>query len=151
MKVLSVRQPWAEALFLGSDRKTVENRTWSTAFRGDVAVHASKVVDAQALRALTGLFDGDMLATSAVVGVVELVDVHVQQSQGCLDNDCSWNTWAEFSSAPEKPIFHWVLRNPRRFRIPVPASGSLGLWEAKYSLPMEIREQLDLITKEQAR
>lgn len=40
MKALSLRQPWAWAVLnLG---KHVENRRWSTVFRGDFLIHASK-------------------------------------------------------------------------------------------------------------
>lgn len=38
MKALSIRQPWAFAIVFGF--KPVENRTWRTAFRGPVLIHA---------------------------------------------------------------------------------------------------------------
>jgi hypothetical protein len=40
MKALSIRQPWAWLVVNGI--KTVENRTWSTDFRGRVLVHAGQ-------------------------------------------------------------------------------------------------------------
>ena len=40
MKALSVRQPWAWLIVNGL--KDIENRTWSTKFRGRVLIHASK-------------------------------------------------------------------------------------------------------------
>ena len=40
---LSVRQPWAWLIVNG--HKTVENRTWSTGFRGRLLVHAGKTLD----------------------------------------------------------------------------------------------------------
>lgn len=40
MKALSIRQPWAWLIVHGF--KDIENRTWSTRFRGRVLVHASK-------------------------------------------------------------------------------------------------------------
>ncbi len=40
MKALSLRQPWAHAvLYYG---KTLENRRWSTTFRGEFLIHAAK-------------------------------------------------------------------------------------------------------------
>ncbi len=40
MKILSLRQPWAHAvLYFG---KTLENRRWSTRFRGEFLIHAAK-------------------------------------------------------------------------------------------------------------
>ncbi len=44
IKTLSVRQPWAWALFHG---KPVENRTWFTDHRGLTLIHASKTFDHQ--------------------------------------------------------------------------------------------------------
>lgn len=39
-QVLSVRQPWAWLIVNG--HKDIENRTWSTKFRGRILIHASK-------------------------------------------------------------------------------------------------------------
>lgn len=41
MKILSVWGPWAQLLVLGI--KDVENRSWFTAYRGPLAIHASKI------------------------------------------------------------------------------------------------------------
>ena len=40
MKVLTVRQPWASLISLGV--KQIETRSWSTSFRGPLAIHAGK-------------------------------------------------------------------------------------------------------------
>ena len=40
MKALSLRQPWAWAVVHGG--KTIENRRWSTRFRGRFLIHAAK-------------------------------------------------------------------------------------------------------------
>ena len=40
MKALSIRQPWAWLIIKG--HKDIENRSWPTAFRGRVLVHAAK-------------------------------------------------------------------------------------------------------------
>lgn len=43
MKALSLKQPWAWAVIsLGKD---IENRTWSTSYRGRFLIHASKSFD----------------------------------------------------------------------------------------------------------
>lgn len=44
---LSVRQPWAWLIVNG--HKPVENRSWSTAFRGRLLIHAGKTLDASYL------------------------------------------------------------------------------------------------------
>ena len=40
MKALSLRQPWAWAVVFAG--KTIENRRWSTPFRGEFFIHAAK-------------------------------------------------------------------------------------------------------------
>ena len=48
MKVLSLKQPWAELILLG--RKTIEVRKWNTAFRGEFLIHASGNTDEEAMK-----------------------------------------------------------------------------------------------------
>jgi hypothetical protein len=43
MKCISLKQPYAEMLTMG--KKIVECRKWSTKFRGDFLIHASRNVD----------------------------------------------------------------------------------------------------------
>lgn len=40
MKALTIRQPWASLIALGV--KTIETRSWSTSYRGPLAIHAGK-------------------------------------------------------------------------------------------------------------
>jgi len=40
MKALSLWQPWASAIALGSKR--IETRGWATSYRGPLAIHAAK-------------------------------------------------------------------------------------------------------------
>jgi hypothetical protein len=42
MKAISIKQPWAWAIFNG---KPVENRTWYSHYRGELLIHASKKFD----------------------------------------------------------------------------------------------------------
>ena len=43
MRALSIRQPWAWLIVNGF--KDVENRTWETAYRGPVLIHAGRRMD----------------------------------------------------------------------------------------------------------
>jgi len=133
MKALSIQQPWASLIVAGI--KDVENRTWSTRYRGPLAVHAgSKLNKATARDAFSRLervqlvtlcncialtTSKDVLTVTlddvprgAVIGVVDVVDViRTSKSKWALEDH-----------------FHWVLRNPR----PVRAwwmSGRLGLFD----------------------
>lgn len=79
---LSVRQPWAWAMFHAA--KDVENRNWRAAFRGRVCIHASAgmtlkeyrtALDVMRLAAPTRDLPGmDELQRGGIVGVVDIVD-----------------------------------------------------------------------------
>ena len=43
MKALSIRQPWAWLIVTG--HKDIENRTWSTSYRGKFLIHTGKKFD----------------------------------------------------------------------------------------------------------
>jgi hypothetical protein len=43
MKTLSIRQPWAWLIVNGF--KDIENRVWKTFFRGELLIHAGKIID----------------------------------------------------------------------------------------------------------
>lgn len=120
MKALSVRQPWAYAIaHLG---KRVENRTWNTAYRGPIAIHASKTVDDACMELVANLggvpTEQVKAATAApwrgaFVAIADLVGV-------C---ECGWECtpWAAYDQ------YHLQLANVRPLNTPVPARGSLGL------------------------
>lgn len=114
MRVLTVRQPWAWAIL--SAGKDVENRSWTTAYRGPLAIHASMRPDPP------GTWDfprgvcvpeKEDLALGAIVGIVDLVDA-VERSR------------SRWFSGP----YGWVLRNPRSLVRPLRCKGMLGLWRA---------------------
>lgn len=118
MKVLSVRQPWAWAIFHGG--KDIENRTWSTHYRGPLAIHASSVrtpqkywVELQDKKCRVP--DKDELPTSVILGVVDLVDV-VEKSRSRWHMD---------------GYYGFVFRNPRLLVKPLRAHGWLNLWEPR--------------------
>lgn len=122
MRVLTVRQPWAWAMF-SVRPKDVENRSWTTDYRGPIAIHAA-TADAkreanawpamQQLLTHYGIAPEDStlhLVRGAVIGVVDLVDIR----------DDSSSPWA-------MPGFHhWVLENPRRLPEPSYIRGQQGL------------------------
>lgn len=77
VRLLSVRQPWADALAAGV--KPVENRRWSTPYRGWVLLHAPLTYDPDGAAFCRGLgFDplgpGEA-ARGGVIGAARLVDV----------------------------------------------------------------------------
>lgn len=90
MKVLTVRQPWASLISLGVKR--IETRSWSTSFRGPLAIHAGKAKPSRDLVRMgqwltrwdygegryamsDGLGKWVALPLGAVVAVCDLIDV----------------------------------------------------------------------------
>ena len=125
MKVLSVIMPWPWLILKW--KKDVENRSWRTNYRGRILIHASKKPDPDHMGKLgniIGPITAEKLKEWAeinkkwcghIVGSVELVD--------CVQHSAS--PWAE------PGMWHWVLKNPKLFKEPIPARGMQGLWEYK--------------------
>lgn len=115
---LSIRQPWVELIL--RETKTIEVRSRSTSYRGELWLHAGKKVDLQACN--RNNIDPGQLVSGAIVGVCELA--------ACFAFDAA--TWDELRSQHLNagefvgPCFGWVLRSPRRTEL-VPYIGRLGL------------------------
>lgn len=90
MKAITVWQPWASLLAIGA--KEFETRSWATAYRGPIAIHASKKDAKEIMRSLPAdtqmmMFDRlyehygrrdsvlRRLPTGAVIATAELVNV----------------------------------------------------------------------------
>jgi hypothetical protein len=121
VRVLTIRQPWAWAIIHGG--KDVENRSWRTAHRGPLLIHAGARFDRSAepeVRRLAsqGPPPPDEYELGAIVGVVELVD--------CVRDARS--PWAEAG------FWHWVLTGARPVD-PVSCPGRLGLWRPPPDFP----------------
>ena len=118
MKALSVRQPWAHLIIHGAKR--IENRTWSTDWRGPLLIHASKsdseIASCYAWTALRGhLPPKSVLQFGALIGIVTLDAVY-------RFNSLNSNLRNIFAEGP----ICWHLIDPRPFTaIPYPGSRSL--------------------------
>lgn len=137
MKALTVREPWGFALIEGG--KNVENRTWTTAYRGPLAIHtAARIDDAYIRDAMTGPYwDPGLLAefeqsgrpitlqAGTFLGVVTLTDVHHA-------TDCAHQVdgRTEYCSGWAMPgQWHWQVTDPGKLGHPLPAKGRLQLWD----------------------
>lgn len=128
MKAITVQQPWSWCIATG--HKKVENRSWTTAYRGPLAIHAGRTVDRDSVPMVTNLLvelgvlpdltaevpDRHLAATGVVVAVVDLVDICTNPAR------CYCGPWAAMGQN------HWKLANVRAFAEPFPARGSQGLW-----------------------
>lgn len=76
-KFLSVRQPWAQLIVAGI--KPIENRPWSTGYRGPLFIHASLTPSATPLGAINERYGlaltPDQFEFGGIVGVVTLASV----------------------------------------------------------------------------
>lgn len=110
MLALTLRQPWASAVVrLGKD---VENRTWTTPYRGLLVIHAGKGVDSSAPPRVVDALD-QRLPSGCVVAVVELYDI-------VRDSRSEWAREGEY---------HFLLRNVRELAVPVPCVGRQMLFK----------------------
>lgn len=152
---LTVRQPWAWAIVHGG--KDVENRTRSLGpYRGPIAIHGGLTFDwtanigdspiGTAIAERPDALVNDVFLVGHVMGVVDLVDVHVDGDAECSGDDpwgrCS--PWAQWSDVDHPTMHHLVLRNPRPLAEPIPWRGALSLWRVPDELEARIREQVTL-------
>ena len=77
MKVLTVRQPWAHLIAAGG--KDIENRTWTTRYRGPVLIHASQKIQGEDIAWVRQEHGINLTSAKLRVGVticiVDLTDV----------------------------------------------------------------------------
>lgn len=107
MKALTVRQPHVFNIFHRD--KDIENRSWSTSYRGPLLIHAARKID---WSYVDKSISHDDLNTGVIYGVVELVD--------CIQN--SRSKWADAG------CYHWIIKNPRVLATPISYNGQLGLF-----------------------
>lgn len=141
MKALTLTQPWATLLAIGAKR--IETRSWSTAYRGPLAIHAAKGFPRDAQNyvliepfrsALKPIVSSKQLPVGMVIATCELVDILPTEARGCLSG--VFEDYPEFDTEQERAFgdyspnrFGWVFENVRAFDIPIPAKGALSLWD----------------------
>ncbi len=141
MKILTVRQPWTWALVFGPKR--IENRTWATRYRGDVAIHASANPEfRKTWRArgpdwwrdlIPGCPEPDAMPYGCIIGTLELIDcVELQNLPDELLGD-------RFASGP----YCWLLDRPEPLLEPIACRGVLGLRDVPDGLALERTTRID--------
>ena len=130
MKALTIRQPWASLIMAG--HKLVENRTWSTSYRGPLLVHAGLKVDRAGYSVLErmGVQAPQDLPSGVILGVVDLVDV-VRWRRSGRGQGVLFDPYGLVDEPLAVGPVCWILRNPRLLAKPVPRAGRPGLWEAE--------------------
>lgn len=119
--VLSIRQPWAWAIIYAG--KDVENRTWSTRYRGPVFIHAGVAFDGRkddAVEDASAWADDaniepprlEQLQRGGIIGIANIVD-------------CVTSSHSRWFCGP----YGFVLRNARPLPF-LPCTGQLGFFPA---------------------
>jgi hypothetical protein len=120
MKALSIRQPWASLIVAGE--KTIEWRSWSTKYRGDLLICSGQTPDDMYYE-----FDREEAATKwprgVAVGIVTLVEVREFAPK---DLDPAYMG----DDLPDPVGFAWVVENPRKIK-PFPVKGKLNLFNVE--------------------
>ncbi len=121
IRVLTVRQPHAGAMFTSPPLKVWETRSWLTVFRGQLAIHAGQKFDeciSEEMHDAWYAWDASLRTRGAIIGVVDVVDC-VPTSKVSDESE-----WGDFSPGR----FAFRVENPRLLRKPVACAGRLGIW-----------------------
>ncbi|WP_271215918.1 ASCH domain-containing protein [Streptosporangium carneum] len=134
IRALSVRQPWAELIISG--RKTIELRTWTSDYRGQLWLHVGRREDfrLESEFGLKGLFRGGF------IGAVELIAIVPMDAQ-------RWESWRERhceTGAYRPGLFGLILKDPRRFNTPIQAPGALRLFIPSPEFQDQLRQAISI-------
>jgi len=169
MKCISLWQPWASLLVLGT--KKIETRSWYSSHRGPLLIHAAKRKVKSELADCFWLFgaalheivesESDMfnLPFGAIIGSVEMVDCRRTESfRSVLEPDSidkrhrignesplPHSSWSERELGDfNYGRFGWVMENPVRFEMPIPYKGQQGLFEVTETELSAVKEMLKI-------
>lgn len=171
IKAITIKQPWAWAItrrattYAGKD---IENRTWTTHYRGPLAIHAGLRWDraggdsdliwkawAEYVRttpdrraaSATLAPQSPEFAYGAIVAVADFQQLH--HSVTCVrtghlghmhpDGPYDCSLWAIGGNGG---MYHWELTNVRALSEPVACTGRLGLWDLSAETDSAVRAQL---------
>jgi hypothetical protein len=153
MKALTLTQPWATLVAIGAKR--VETRSWSSSYRGPVAIHAAKTVptwarhvphewpfgmvlrDADIQSDANGDPDLPRGAIVAVARIVEIVPTSPESNERVL---AVYGGRYEYEFGDySRGRYAWALADIRPLLDPIPCRGALSLWD----LPEDTEERLD--------
>lgn len=137
MKAITLLEPWASLIAVGA--KKIETRSWSTKYRGPLAIHAGKSLKAwhmnlawkepffSALKSQQVETDGktairysygSVIATCNLVDCIKMTPEFIQTIQSPeLD-------FGEYAIGR----YAWILENVKPLEDPIPAKGALSIW-----------------------
>lgn len=146
MKTISLIQPWASFMALGL--KHIETRSWTTKYRGELLIHASKKIvpfhkilnymtSGQRFMIMKNIWesyqDYNLMPTGMIIAKTILIDIQkivksniywAQLENGYMVDLTEWHLG---DYAPGR--FAWITKDTIELEAPIPAKGKLGLWE----------------------
>jgi hypothetical protein len=149
MKALTLTQPWASLVAIGAKR--IETRTWKTAYRGSLALHAAKGFPKWAKetcreRMFAMELGPDVLPVGMVIATCRLIScipTRELRQNGVIEVDYLAGCGNFYMSDSERLFgdytpgrWAWLLADVRQLSTPVPAKGALRLWEWDDPVPL---------------
>ena len=145
MKGLSLTQPWATLVAIGGKR--VETRSWSSSYRGPIAIHAAKsfpmwaratcfeepfarVLAAAGMRTLGDLPCGFIIATAKLIDCIPTHIITLPPLPGIkfpFPQVVPGSAEHEFGDYGDGR-WAWILDDVKKLSTPIPFKGALGLW-----------------------
>lgn len=153
MKILSLWQPWATLIAIGA--KKIETRSWSTAYRGPIAIHAAKHWDAESLRTcgiepFRSVLSGSrnwgterpVCPLGAILCVVDLKHCIPTKAVNLylMPDEHAEHEW-EFGNY-DVGRYAWALSNLRPLREPISHKGGQGLRNLPSAVEQKVMEQI---------
>ncbi|WP_141244927.1 DUF4326 domain-containing protein [Mycobacterium intracellulare] len=127
---LTLRRPWASLLLVPEtlSGKTIENRTWSTDYRGPVLIYGGTRVDNAGVAAAerVGLDAHWHINQQGWLGAAALVDVH--RARGCC------RPWGQPGGRDDVAVYHWVFAHPHRLSARTWGRGFVGIRPTSWSV-----------------
>jgi hypothetical protein len=135
MKALTLTQPWATLVAIGAKR--IETRSWSTKYRGPLAIHAAKGFPKAArqftlepacyevVRVGGKILNGAAYPLGCIVAICHLVDCLEVGEVGQFQLTTQELSLGNYT----RGRFAWLLEAVRPLAEPIPAKGALSLWE----------------------
>lgn len=162
MKALSLTQPWATLVAIGA--KKIETRSWSSPYRGILAIHASKgfpgwakeyVWEPVFLKYLrqnkAGHDDVHQVVRELPLGKI----VALAKLDRCLPTNRNGSLFNLHDIQPERGTdeyafgdysagrYMWLLKDIIALPEPVPCKGALSLWDVPADIETQIQAYLE--------
>lgn len=127
MKVVSIIEPWAS--LIKEKVKYIETRSWKTNYRGKIYIHASLKKVPKKDERINNLINllkdkdfkyGHIIAEATLVDCIYMDEDFISK----IKNNNQEYICGEYSIGR----YAWILEDIKELSKPIPAKGSLGIW-----------------------